>query len=95
MDFLIITGPQAVGKMAVGMAVAEKTGLKLFHNHMTIELVIRLFDYGSPEGQHLIGTFRNEIFEKKYTPYHPLVPVVVDCYGSETSVLPGLRPDPG
>lgn len=62
MDFIIITGPQAVGKMAVGMALAERTGLKLFHNHMTIEPVIRLFDYGSKEGQYLIGKFREEIF---------------------------------
>lgn len=63
MEFVLITGPQAVGKMAVGMALAERTGLKLFHNHMTIEPVIRLFEYGSDEAQYLIGHFRNEIFK--------------------------------
>jgi len=63
MDFFIITGPLAVGKMAVGMALAEKTGLKLFHNHMTIEPVIRLFPFGSEQGQYLIQHFRQEIFE--------------------------------
>lgn len=62
MKFIVITGPMAVGKMAVGMALAEKTGLKLFHNHMTIEPVIRLFPYGSQEAQYLIAHFRQEIF---------------------------------
>lgn len=63
MEFVLITGPQAVGKMAVGFALAEKTGLKLFHNHMTIEPVIRLFEFGSDEGQYLIAKFREEIFQ--------------------------------
>ena len=63
MDFVIITGPMAVGKMAVGMALAEKTGLKLFHNHMTIEPIIRLFPYGTDEAKYLIAKFRSEIFE--------------------------------
>lgn len=62
MDFVIITGPMAVGKMAVGIALAEKTELVLFHNHMTIEPVIRLFPYGTQEAQYLIGHFREEIF---------------------------------
>jgi len=64
MDFIVITGPQAVGKMAVGKAISEKTGLRLFHNHMTIELVISLFPYNSQEGQTLIKDFRQSIFEK-------------------------------
>lgn len=63
MDFILITGPQAVGKMAVGKALAQKTGLKLFHNHMSIELVLQLFDFHTPEAQKLIRLFRREIFE--------------------------------
>jgi dephospho-CoA kinase len=63
MKFVLITGPQAVGKMTVGMALAEKTGLKLFHNHMTIELALKFFDYASKEGQHIIHTFRKELFK--------------------------------
>ena len=36
---VLLTGPQAVGKMTVGQELAKITGLKLFHNHMTIDLV--------------------------------------------------------
>ena len=43
MKLLFIFGAHAAGKMTVGQAVARKTSLKLFHNHMTIEPVIELF----------------------------------------------------
>ena len=43
MRLLFIFGAHAAGKMTVGQAVARKTSLKLFHNHMTIEPVIDLF----------------------------------------------------
>ena len=38
MKFIIITGPQAVGKMTVGQELVKITNLKLLHNHMTIEI---------------------------------------------------------
>lgn len=38
MKLVIITGPQAVGKMTVGQELEKLTDLKLFHNHMTIDL---------------------------------------------------------
>lgn len=62
MDFIIIFGPQAVGKMTVGEEVAKKTGLKLFHNHMTIDLVLQFFSW--EEGIDLIGDFREKILRK-------------------------------
>ncbi len=63
MKLVIITGPMAVGKMTVGQELAKITGLKLFHNHMTIELVSNFFDYGTPEGSRLVNLFRSEIFK--------------------------------
>ncbi|PLS03338.1 AAA family ATPase [Neobacillus cucumis] len=63
MKFVLIFGPQAVGKMTVGQELAKITELKLFHNHMTIELVTPFFDYGTKEGQRLVSLFRQEIFE--------------------------------
>ncbi len=64
MKFVLITGPQAVGKMTVGQELAKITDLKLFHNHMTIELVNYFFDYGTKEGKRLVNLFRQEIFEE-------------------------------
>jgi cytidylate kinase len=64
MKFIILFGPQAVGKMTVGQELAKQTGLRLFHNHMTIDLVSQFFDYGTPQGKRLVGLFRREIFEE-------------------------------
>lgn len=64
MKLVIIFGPQAVGKMTVGQQLAEITGLKLFHNHMTIDLVSNFFDYSSQSGKRLVNLFRREIFEE-------------------------------
>ncbi|MGG5791725.1 AAA family ATPase [Bacillus nitratireducens] len=64
MKFILIFGPQAVGKMTVGQELATLTGLKLFHNHMTIDLVSPIFDYSTKEAKRLVSLFRNEIFEE-------------------------------
>lgn len=64
MKFIWILGPQAVGKMTVGQELAKRTNMKLFHNHMTIDLVTQIFDYHSKEGKHLIKLFRQSIFEE-------------------------------
>jgi len=63
LKFILIFGPQAVGKMTVGQELAKQTDLKLFHNHMTIELVSNFFSYGTATGKRLVKLFRQEIFE--------------------------------
>ena len=62
--FLIIFGPPAVGKMTVAYEVAKMTGFKVFHNHMTIELLLPFFDFGSPAFNRLNERFRMEIFQE-------------------------------
>jgi hypothetical protein len=61
---LVLVGPPAVGKMTVGREVEARTGLRLFHNHHTIDLVLRFFDYGTPAFGRLVGEFRRRIFEE-------------------------------
>lgn len=61
---VIIFGPPAVGKMTVGDALARRTGLRLFHNHHTIDLALRFFEYGSPPFKRLVSEFRTRIFEE-------------------------------
>lgn len=63
MKFVLITGPHAVGKMTVGQELSKLTGLKLFHNHMTIDLVLQFFEFQDPAARRLINLFRQEIFE--------------------------------
>ncbi|MEO1020961.1 MAG: AAA family ATPase [Bacteroidota bacterium] len=64
MKLVIITGPPAVGKMTVGRELAKITGLTLFHNHMSIELVQAFFDFGTPSFEYLNNLIRFEIFKE-------------------------------
>ena len=61
---VFLVGPAAVGKMAVGTELATRTGLRLFHNHQTIDLVLPYFPFGSPPFFRLVGEFRRRIFEE-------------------------------
>lgn len=63
MKLVIIFGPHAVGKMTVGQELAKITDLKLFHNHMTIDIVADLFENMPQERLRLTELFRNEIFK--------------------------------
>ncbi len=58
MDFIIVFGPPAVGKMTLGQELSRLTGYPLLHNHMTIDLVTELFDFGTPQFGRLVPTFR-------------------------------------
>ena len=44
MKLVLIVGDSAVGKMTVGQELQRITGLRLFHNHMTIEPVLEIFN---------------------------------------------------
>ena len=45
MKLVFLFGSAAVGKMTVGQSLMKQTGLRLFHNHMTIEPVIEILGY--------------------------------------------------
>ena len=69
MKLIFLFGNAAVGKMTVGQELMKLTGLRLFHNHMTIEPVIEIFGtYNSVAIQRL----REVVFEEFSKS---------DCYG--------------
>jgi hypothetical protein len=61
---LFVVGPPAVGKMSVGQAIAERTGLRLFHNHIAIELALRYFDFGTAAFHRIDGAIRRLVIEE-------------------------------
>lgn len=61
MKLVFLFGNSAVGKMTVGQALMARTGLRLFHNHMTIEPVLEIF---GQYHQGAIDRMRQVIFEE-------------------------------
>jgi hypothetical protein len=56
-----VTGPPAVGKMTVGRAVCDLTGFRLFHNHMSIEPLLGVYDFGTPSFARINAMIRREV----------------------------------
>lgn len=63
-DLLFLFGPPAVGKMTVGLEFSRRTGYKLFHNHMTIDLLTEFFQFGSPSFERLNDPIRIMILDE-------------------------------
>ncbi len=62
-NLIIVVGPPAVGKMTVGQALSDLTGYPLLHNHISIEVALRFFDFGTAGFSKISGTIRNTIFD--------------------------------
>ncbi|HWN10451.1 MAG TPA: AAA family ATPase [Pyrinomonadaceae bacterium] len=47
MKLVFLHGLPSVGKLTVARELSQLTGFKLFHNHLTVDLVLALFPFGS------------------------------------------------
>lgn len=55
-------GPPAVGKLTVAKQLQERTGIRLFHNHLTVDALVSVFDFGSPPFSELLHRVRLDVF---------------------------------
>lgn len=61
MKLVFLIGNSSVGKMTVGQELMKITDLRLFHNHMTIELIIEIFGYYDSK---VVSRWREIVFEE-------------------------------
>jgi hypothetical protein len=45
---IFLYGLPGVGKLTVARELAKLTGFRIFHNHLTVDLVASVFEFGSP-----------------------------------------------
>ena len=64
MRLVFIYGPPASGKLTVAKELAKLTGFRLFHNHISIEFVQSLFEFGSRPFERLTDKYRTEMIEE-------------------------------
>ena len=86
---IVLYGPPAVGKLTVARRLAERTGFRLFHNHLTVDLALSLFDFGAPGFRDLRAAVWREAFEAAFA---AKVDGVIFTFNPEPSVDPGFIP---
>ncbi len=53
MKLIFLHGSPGVGKLTIGLELQKVTNYKLFHNHLTVDLVSSVFQFGSNPFIHL------------------------------------------
>ena len=61
MKLVFLYGPPAVGKLTVALALSTLTGYKVFHNHLTIDLVRSVFEWGTRPFWDFVNRYRLEL----------------------------------
>jgi hypothetical protein len=64
MKLVFIYGVPGTGKLTVAREVSRLTGLRLFHNHLTVDLAASLFEHGTVEYLDYVRHLRLEAFER-------------------------------
>jgi hypothetical protein len=80
---VLIYGRPAVGKLTVARELARQTGWRLFHNHMTVNLVLALHDFGTPEFVALRERIWSDAFRSAVA---AKVPVLIFTFNPESTV---------
>lgn len=60
MRLVIIHGAPAAGKLTVANEISTRTNFKVFHNHLSIDCVKPVFEFGSPAFWRIVATVRAE-----------------------------------
>jgi hypothetical protein len=60
MKLVFLYGAPAVGKLTVARELAKQTGFKVFHNHLSIDCIEPIFDFGTVSFFKLIELIRVE-----------------------------------
>jgi hypothetical protein len=58
MNLVYVYGPPATGKLTVANALAAQTGFKVFHNHLSIDCIRPVFDFGTESFWRLVHQIR-------------------------------------
>lgn len=83
MKLLFLYGAPAVGKLTIARQVANATGWPLFDNHLTVDLVLAIYPFGSPGFVALRETIWTAVFRRAM---QDRLPGVIFTFNPERSV---------
>jgi len=83
MKLLFLYGRPAVGKLTVARAVAARTGGRLFHNHLAVNLALAVYDFGTQGFVALREKVWNDVFRQALA---DKLPLLIFTFNPENSV---------
>jgi hypothetical protein len=85
MNLIFIYGKPATGKLTVARELAWLTGYRLFHNHLTVDLLLAVFEFGSPSFVDLREQIWLSVFSRAAK---ERLPGLIFTFAPETTVQP-------
>jgi hypothetical protein len=90
MKLIFLYGQSATGKLSVAKELAALTGYNLFHNHLAVDLLLSVFDFGSAPFVEL----REEIWLSVFAAAcNAQIPGLIFTFAPETTVRPEFIPN--
>lgn len=90
MKLIFLYGLPATGKLTVAKELASLTGYKLFHSHLTVDLLLSLFDFGSQPFVELRENIWLSIIEQAA---NAQLPGLIFTFAPERTVRPPFIPN--
>jgi thymidylate kinase len=78
MKLIFIYGSPAVGKLTVSNELARLTNYKVFHNHLTVDAILPIFEFGTPPFTKLNDEFRKLLIAEAVS--HDVNLISTYCY---------------
>ena len=85
MKLIFIYGLPATGKLTIAQELVAITGYKLFHNHLVVDMLLSVFEFGSPEFVALREEIWLSVFHKAC---HSDLPGMIFTFAPEATVRP-------
>ena len=83
MKLLFLYGLPGTGKLTIARELAQLTGYKLFHNHLTVDLLLSVFEFGSPQFIELRESIWLSVFQATAA---SSAPALIFTFNPENSV---------
>ncbi|MGE0056782.1 MAG: AAA family ATPase [Dehalococcoidia bacterium] len=87
MKVVMLYGAPGVGKLTTGKALQRITGYRLFHNHLTVDLVAAVFDFGTVAFREVREQIWLDVMRRAA---REQVPGLIFTFVFEPTVLPGF-----
>ena len=90
MQLIFLYGLPATGKYTVAKELAALTGIKLFHNHQVVDMLLSVFDFGTEPFIALREDIWLSVFEEAAAAN---LPALIFTFNPESSVSPAFIPN--